>query len=277
MQSPDGWTLAPDIPGEYGDRTWLVTDHEPVRYDIDRRRAASFRQDVAAVLDVSSSTLLLQPVWPRILNFRCDHGLLIRSVLLAVEAPASAADDPVRRIVCLSGPSAHLAWLCCRTCSGRSYDVTALATRLQDFCPAGFRIAVAGGHPRQNEALDRRTIFAGEVLTVSFVPELSPSLQSGGPLLVLRLGQGEPIRPSAPSHAPEARPSAAGGGSQPSGFLPWWTYCRGAPTAHHQHGPITPAPDHVRRCGGRHAPYSCFGMPCVALPASARCAAVAAC
>ena len=69
MQSPDGWTLAPDIPGEYGDRTWLVTDHEPVRYDIDRRRAASFRQDVAAVLDVSSSTLLLQPVWPRILNF----------------------------------------------------------------------------------------------------------------------------------------------------------------------------------------------------------------
>ena len=180
LQTLEGWTLAPDIPGEYGDRTWLVTDHEPVHYDIDRRRAAMFRQDVAAVLDISSHTLLLQPVWPRILNFAAQ-GLLMRSVLIAVNMPAPVSGGLDHWVVCLLDLRPILLGFVAAYAPNGLYNVTGLVHRLQDFCPAGFRVDVLGGHPRQDDPADCRTVFAGEVLLVTFVPDVPPSFLSEPP------------------------------------------------------------------------------------------------
>ena len=167
LQTAQGWATELDIPGEYGDRTWLVTDHEPVRYDIDRSRAADFRRDVAAALDVSSATLLLQPVWPHVLNF-ADHGLLIRSVLIAVEPPPLSAQGPGRWIVCLLDMRPILLGFVAAYAPDGLYHVTGLLQRLQGFCPPGFEIRVLGGHRRHGQTDDYRTAFAGEVFTVTY-------------------------------------------------------------------------------------------------------------
>ena len=216
LQDSQGWATELDIPGEYGDRTWLVTDHEPVRYNIDRRRAAAFRGDVAAVLDISSSTLLLQPVWPHILDF-ADHGLLIRSVLIAVEPPALTEQGPERWIVCLLDMRPILLGFVVAYAPDGQYQVTRLIQRLQAFCPAGFQIVVRGGHRRSDGYIDCRTVFAGEVLTVTFqaVPASAADAPSVGPNSAIRLAGHD--HPGSSPDAAEDLGSAAPLGSTSSG------------------------------------------------------------
>ncbi|CAE7562314.1 unnamed protein product [Symbiodinium sp. CCMP2592] len=168
LQQPVGWTPEPDIPGEFGDRIWLVTDHEPVLYEVNRNRLQAFRQDIAAALDISSNTLRLQPVWPSILTFAA-HGLLVRSVLIAVDPPPIPNDGTESWIVCLLDLRPILLGLVAAYAPDGKYDISGLCRRLQGFCPRGFEVSVSGGHSRANGSPDTRTVFAGEVLQVSFV------------------------------------------------------------------------------------------------------------
>ena len=234
LRSSQGWVQDIDIPGEYGDRTWLVTDHDPVRYDIDRRRAATFRSDVAAALDVSSATLLLQPVWPHVLDF-ADHGLLIRSVLLAVEPPALTADGPERWIVCLLDLRPILLGFVAAYAPDGLYQVDDLIRRLRPFCPTGFGVVVTGGHNRSGSRSCDRVVFAGEVLTVAFEAAADNAqpvpLLPASPPHSFDVGRGVGPGPCSPTTAPASPapsdgapsggpPSGAGGSSGRDGAAP---------------------------------------------------------
>ena len=108
---------------------------------------------------------MLQPVWPHVLNF-VDRGLLIRSVVLAVEVPGADSGATERPIVCLLDLRPILLGFVVASAPGGLYDVDGLSARLGGFCPPGFRVHVTGGHRR---ATDERVVFAGETLVVSFV------------------------------------------------------------------------------------------------------------
>ncbi|CAE7485058.1 unnamed protein product [Symbiodinium sp. CCMP2592] len=177
LQQSVGWASEPDIPGEYGDRIWLVTDHEPLLFEVNRRRAHAFRQDVAAALDISSHSIRLQPVWPNILTFAAQ-GLLVRSVLIAVESPPLPADGTSGWVVCLLDLRPILLGLVAAHAPDGRYDAPGLRQRLQGFCPPGYCVAITGGHTRDDSSTGYLTVFAGEVLSVNFVALASTSLSS---------------------------------------------------------------------------------------------------
>ncbi|CAE7876439.1 HERC2 [Symbiodinium microadriaticum] len=82
--------------GDYGDRAWLVTDSEPILYEVDRRRGIHVRADVAAAIGTSVETLVLCSARPRIHDF-ADQGRLVRTVMLALARPfpGETASEPL--------------------------------------------------------------------------------------------------------------------------------------------------------------------------------------
>ena len=154
-----GWRAEDAFARVYGDRVYLVTEAEPVLFELNRRRARHFKRDVAAALGVNSSVLVLQPLHPPIRDF-ADRGRLARSVLLALTAQGQ------RCPFLLDMRPAHLGFQASSVPEG-DYDVQALRMRLQPFCPSGYQVAVYGSFPlmRLTEAY---ALTPGSIIVVEF-------------------------------------------------------------------------------------------------------------
>ncbi|OLQ09884.1 hypothetical protein AK812_SmicGene6444 [Symbiodinium microadriaticum] len=88
LRGISGWDA---FAGDFGDRVWLVTDTEPLQYEVNRSRRLDFREDVARAIGARVDSVVLQPVRPQIRDF-ADHGRLVRSVLLALTLPFPIED-----------------------------------------------------------------------------------------------------------------------------------------------------------------------------------------
>ena len=160
--------------GDYGDRAWLVTDSEPILYEVDRRRGIHVRADVAAAIGTSVETLVLCSARPRIHDF-ADQGRLVRTVMLALARPfpGETASEPLTPLLLDMRPIA-LGFVAAFA-RDRGYDVAGLARSLTGFCPPGFCVVVHGGQHGQPLPHVYRHTEPGEVLVVEFHPARAES------------------------------------------------------------------------------------------------------
>ena len=200
--------LADSLGGDYGDRAWLVTDSEPILYEVDRQRGAHARSDVASAIGMSVDALDLCSVWPRIHDF-ADQGRLVRTVLLALERPfpGATADDPLTPILLDMRPVAL--GLVAAYAPATGYDVAGLVHRLAGFCPGGFTVAVYGGTPIRLLQRAVQPVRRGEVLVVEFCMLSAPGHDAGTQAHTASVPQATAPAASAPVPTPTVRAASA--------------------------------------------------------------------
>ncbi|CAE7621674.1 CFDP2, partial [Symbiodinium necroappetens] len=168
LQTAEGRTQDDAFAGDYGDRVWLVTDLEPMLFEVNRRRREHFRTDVAAALGTTSERLCLRPAVPPVRDF-ADHGRLARSVLLALETPFPDEYElgPTTPFLLDLRPI-QLGFMAAYAPAG-GYDFAALARRLQAFASPGFSVTVWTTEPDQQLPLSVLHVRTGEVFRVEYL------------------------------------------------------------------------------------------------------------
>ena len=170
LQRQDTWTTDDAFAGDYGDYVWLVTDSEPLLYEVQRHRREHFRADVAAAIGTDQHRLRLVPVQPLVQDF-ADHGRLVRHVLLALETPFPGAEDGADVVPFLLDLRPIFLGYVAAFAPGAMYDVADLLRRLRNFCPPGFVLVACAGTPLAYVEARPRHTRTGDVLTVEFVPQ----------------------------------------------------------------------------------------------------------
>ena len=169
LQTPANWTQDDAFAEnqEHRERVLLVTDSDPILYEVRRHRAAPFRHEVAAAVGTSAEHLILCPAYPPVRDY-ADNGRIVQQVLLAIETTTrgnEAAEVDVPFL--LDMRPVQLGFTAARA-SPSGYDVAALVSRLTHFCPADFFIFVRRATTRQ--ACGSPCFLArGEVLILEFV------------------------------------------------------------------------------------------------------------
>ena len=159
--------------GPYADNVWLITDTEPVLYEVQRQRRSHFRADVAGALATPAARLVMQPVRPMIHDAE-DHGRLVRNVLLALEGPFPCPSDPARHTPVLLDLRPIQLGFGVAFAAPAGFDRRALAMRLAGFCPAPFTVEIFQGDSPQPSLLDLIQVDAGSVLVVEFLLPAAP-------------------------------------------------------------------------------------------------------
>ncbi|CAE7223156.1 unnamed protein product [Symbiodinium sp. CCMP2456] len=163
LRDSAGWHDDGAMPGPFSDNLWLLTDQTPRRITVDGRLRRPLRARLEELLQIPSSMFMLMPATPPIRN-HARSGIVSRQVFLGVRLH-NAQDVPffldARPVLLL------LEWEV--AVNGRA-DVAAICARHRDRCPAGYCVRLVGGHSPLGFENHYRQVYAGQVLTVSFVP-----------------------------------------------------------------------------------------------------------
>ena len=190
LRSSAGWEVDPALFGFATERVWLVTEHEPLGLQVDRSRRHELRGRIADAVGVDETDLLLRQARPRIWDHWSD-GRVSKAVLLAVAM--RRAGTLVRSAVCILDMRPVLLGFQSAVFENGLVDTRALAGRLQQWRPEGFRVEIVGGQAGIALPPGWREVSDGDILRLELLPVGVP-LHGGAVTLDTQDEDGEAVR-----------------------------------------------------------------------------------
>ena len=168
LQTNEGWTREPVVPGYDGRWLFALSDGEPCHIQLHEHRRLHIRADIAENFGYEVARLTVHTTTPRITDF-FDLGILATHVIIATQtAPAQqTAHSTTCYVLDLRPILQGLTW---HWAEDGLAHAQPLVARLDAIAPWGFRTRVLGRRPVHTDEGVYFAVTNGEVLTVEFVP-----------------------------------------------------------------------------------------------------------